>query len=75
MNRSLLNMNQAMLLFKNVKIIFWDDAILFVVYIRNRFPSHALENKIPYEIWFGRVPLVHHLRIFGSTCYALVPKE
>ena len=26
-------------------------------------------------MWFGHLPLVRHLRVFGSTCYALIPKE
>jgi hypothetical protein len=26
-------------------------------------------------MWNGRIPSVRHLRVFGSTCYALIPKE
>jgi hypothetical protein len=26
-------------------------------------------------MWYGHIPLVRHLRDFGSTCYALIPKE
>eukprot|EP00253_Pinus_taeda_P031153 PITA_31153 len=25
-------------------------------------------------MWYGHIPLVKHLRVFGSTCYALIPK-
>ena len=25
-------------------------------------------------MWYGLVPLVKHLRVFGSTCYALIPE-
>ena len=25
-------------------------------------------------MWYGHVPSVKHLRVFGSTCYALIPK-
>eukprot|EP00253_Pinus_taeda_P013784 PITA_13784 len=63
-----------MLFFKNVKIKFWDDAILCVAYIKNRCPSNAIRNNTPYEMWYGHVPSVKHLRVFGSTCYALIPK-
>jgi hypothetical protein len=42
---------------------------------KNRCPSHALKNKTPYEMWYGHIPSVRHLRVFGSTCYALIPKE
>ena len=26
-------------------------------------------------MWFGHLPSVRHLRVFGSTCYALIPKD
>ena len=35
----------------------------------------AKDNKTPHEMWFGHLPSVRHLRFFGSTCYALIPKE
>jgi transposase InsO family protein/adenylate kinase family enzyme len=75
MNMTLLNMVRSMMFFKNVKLMFWDDAVLCAVYVKNRCPSHALKNKTPYEMWYGHIPSVRHLRVFGSTCYALIPKE
>eukprot|EP00253_Pinus_taeda_P006706 PITA_06706 len=54
--------------------MFWADAVLCVAYIKNRCPSSPIRNKTPYELWYGHVPSVKHLRIFGSTCYALIPK-
>ena len=41
---------------------------------KNRCPSSAIRNKTPYELWYGHVPLVKHLRVFGSTYYDLIPK-
>ena len=67
-------MVRSMLFFKNVKIMFWADVVLCVAYIKNRCPSSAIRNKTPYELRYGHVPSVKHLRIFGSTCYALIPK-
>ena len=61
--------------FKNVKLMFWADAVLCVVYLRNRSPTHAINGKTPYEMRHGHIPSVKHLRVFGSTCYALIPKE
>jgi hypothetical protein len=34
-----------------------------------------LDEITPYEAWFGFKHRVKHLRVFGSVCYALVPKE
>ena len=75
MNRTLMNMARSMMFFKNVKLMFWGDAVVCATYLRNRSPSHVIEHKTPHEMWFGHLPSVRRLRIFGSTCYALIPKE
>ena len=41
----------------------------------NRHPTVAVEDKTPFEAWSGRKPSVNHLRVFGSICFAYVPKE
>ena len=68
-------MVRSMMFFKNVKLMFWADEVLCAIYIKNRFPSNSMKNKTPYEMWFGHIPSVKHRRVFGSTCYALIPKE
>jgi hypothetical protein len=75
MNMTLQNRVRSMLFLKNVKLMFWVDAILCVVYVRNISPCHALGNKTPYEMWYNHIPSMWHLRVFGFTCYALIPKE
>ena len=74
MNSTILNMVRSMVFFKYVKLMFWADVVLCVIYVKNRFPSSAIRNKTPYEMWYGHIPSVNHLRVFGSTCYALIPK-
>ena len=74
MNMTILNMVRSMMFFKNVKLMFWVDAVLCAIYVKNRCPSNAIRNKTPYEMWYGNIPSVKHLRVFGSTCYALIPK-
>jgi hypothetical protein len=51
----------SMMFFKNVKLKFWDDVILCVDNVKNKCPSHSLENKTPYEIWYGLIPSVRNL--------------
>ena len=62
------------LFFKNVKLMFWDDAVLCVVYVKKRCPSYAIRNKTSCEMSYGHILLVNHLRVFGSTCYVLILK-
>jgi len=45
------------------------------VYISNRCPTLVIRNKTPYEMWYGHIPSVRHLRVFGSSYYAFIPKE
>ena len=69
-------MERSIMFFKNVKLMFWGDVVVCATYLRNISPSHALEDKTsPHEMWFGHLPLVRHFRVFGSTWYALIPKE
>ena len=74
MNITLLNMVRSMMFFQNFKLMFWGEAVLCAVCIRNRRPSTAINNKSPYEMWYNRLPAVQHFRVFGSPCYALIPK-
>jgi hypothetical protein len=68
-------MVSSMMFFKNVKLMFWVDAVLYAVYVKKRSPFHALGNKNPYEMCYGSIPSMRHLKISCSTCYALIPKE
>ncbi|KMQ86600.1 retrotransposon unclassified [Lasius niger] len=52
----------------------WAEAINITVYILNRVPA-AGEDKTPYEQWFGKKPSIKHLRVFGTNCYTLIPKQ
>ena len=54
--------------FKNVKLMFWGDAVKCVAYLRNRSPSNALDNKTPHEMWFGHLPSIY-LFYYGYDCF------
>lgn len=45
------------------------------VYLRNRSPTKAVKGMTPFEAWTGEKPNVDHLRVFGCTVYAHVPKD
>jgi len=61
--------------FQKLSSTYWAEVIHTAVYLRNRSPTASLDEITPYEAWFGFKPRVKHLRVFGSVCYALVPKE
>ena len=55
----------SMMFFKNVKLMFWGEAVLYATYIRNRCPSSVINNKSPYEMWYNRLLAIQHFRVFG----------
>eukprot|EP00798_Chlamydomonas_sp_ICE-L_P010421 gene10421-biopygen7559 len=46
---------------------FWPYAFLAACYLRNRLPNQG--DKTPYELFFGVLPDVSLLRVFGCPCY------
>ena len=53
---------------------FWLEAVATTVYLKNRSPTKAVEKMTPYEAWFGKKPSLGHLKTFGCTAYAYIPK-
>lgn len=54
-----------MLKSKGVPGRFWGKAVTTVILVLNCAP--ALEDKTPYEAWYGHKPVVHFLRTFGCV--------
>ncbi|KAI5324560.1 hypothetical protein L3X38_033633 [Prunus dulcis] len=68
-------MAKCLMLEKKIPFEFWAEAVNTSVYILNRCPTKALSKKTPFEAYSGRKPGVKHLKVFGSLCYAHVPKQ
>jgi len=49
----------------------WAEAINTATFLRNRCPTKSLNDKTPYEAWFGEKPYVGFLRITGNKVIAL----
>lgn len=75
-NRTIVESARTMLHAKNLPKFLWAEAINTAVYLQNRVVSRTSSTeKTPFEIWHGVKPSVQHLRIFGATAYAHVPKQ
>lgn len=73
LNRTLIERVCACLYQADLQPRFWAEALNAVVYAKNRSPTVALKNMTPYEAWFGKKPDISNLRVFGCTCYVLIP--
>ncbi|GAV61376.1 hypothetical protein CFOL_v3_04903 [Cephalotus follicularis] len=74
-NRTVMEMSRCMLAEKKMPKRFWAEAVHTIVYLQNRLPVRALQNKTPIEAWAGVKPSERHLRVFGSICYFNVPEN
>jgi len=46
----------------------WGEATKTVVYVQNRIPHQALDNKTPEEVFTGVKPNIGHLRYLVVPC-------
>ena len=53
---------------------FWVEAASTAVFLQNRFPTKALEDKTPFEAWYGYKPSLNFLRVFGCVCFSHIPQ-
>ena len=73
-NRTLLEAARSMLAAKELPKKLWAEATLTASYVLNRTANSSVEEKTPYELWYGRKGAVDHLRIFGTECFVHIPK-
>eukprot|EP00798_Chlamydomonas_sp_ICE-L_P014937 gene14937-biopygen23998 len=66
-NEVVASMARTMLIESEMSKGFWTYAFTCASYLRNRLPSKR--GATPYERFFGQVPDVSLLRVFGTRCY------
>ncbi|GJY45460.1 retrotransposon protein, putative, ty1-copia subclass [Tanacetum coccineum] len=71
-NRTLLDMVRSMMNLTTLPLSFWDYALESVARILNMVPTKKVD-KTPYELWFGKVPNLSYLKVWG--CEALVKRD
>lgn len=72
-NRNIVTKARALLL--NKPKFLWAEAISTTVYLYNRTPHKAIDNKLPIELLNGETPSIAHLHVFGQRVYVHIPEE
>ncbi|GJY85814.1 putative RNA-directed DNA polymerase [Tanacetum coccineum] len=71
-NRTLLDMVRSMMNLTTFPLSFWDYALESATRILNMVPTKKID-KTPYEMWYGKVPNLSYLKVWG--CKALVKRD
>ena len=71
MNRTILQLERAMRLEKRLPESLWGEAVLHAVWIRNRSPTKALQDKTPTELLTGNKANLSMCREFGDDVFVL----
>ncbi|GJS80753.1 retrotransposon protein, putative, ty1-copia subclass [Tanacetum coccineum] len=71
-NRTLLDMVRSMMNLTTLPLSFWDYAPEIATCILNMVPTKKVD-KTPYELWYGKVPNLSYLKLWG--CEALVKQD
>ncbi|GJS33272.1 retrotransposon protein, putative, ty1-copia subclass [Tanacetum coccineum] len=68
-NHTLLDMVRSMMNLTTLPLSFWDYALESATRILNMVPTKKVD-KTPYELWYGKVPNLSYLKVWG--CEALM---
>ena len=74
-NRSLVQAALAMILTASLSKAYWEEAVATACYLQNQIPHSIEPDCTPYFQWFGKVPNLRHLRIFGCPAYTVQPLD
>lgn len=75
LNRTLVERVRCMLVQSGQPKCMWAEAFASANFIRNRSPSAADDTKTPYELFFGKLPDVSGMRVWGCDAFVHVPKQ
>jgi hypothetical protein len=63
-NRTLMDIIHSMLSYSTLPVELWMEALKTTAHILNRVPTKSVP-KTPYELWFGKKPMLNYLRVWG----------
>jgi len=72
LNNTIVERLRAVMLEYRFRKALWDELLMALFFLRNRSPT-ADGTATPYEPFYGQKPDDSHLRVLGSSAYALRP--
>ena len=75
LHRTIMNHARAIRYDSNLPPNMWGEAVKAVGYLKNRTPTRTLDDKTPFEVWYGEHPDVSHLRELGCKVWVHIPGD
>ena len=75
LNGTLVEMARTALHAAGLPLYWWEHALRYANYIRNRLPTRARMGVTPYELWTGVKPTLALARPFGCMALYYIPKR
>ena len=71
-NCTLVELVRAMIKVQDLPEFLWEPAVTHAAYLCNCSAMHAIKDKTPYELWYGKKPDVSHLCKFSAPIWVLL---
>ena len=75
LHRTIMNHACAIQCDSNLPPNMWREAMKAASHLKNRTPTRTLEDKTPFEMWYGERPDVSHLRKLGCKVWVHIPSD
>ncbi|MBW0523085.1 hypothetical protein O181_062800 [Austropuccinia psidii MF-1] len=69
-NCTILEKARCLMSMANLPNHYWAEAVNTAVFLSNLSPTPSRGNKLPYQLWNNRLPILSRLRTFG--CWAVI---
>ncbi|XP_073153100.1 uncharacterized protein [Henckelia pumila] len=70
-NRTLKEAARTMIADSGISQKFWAESVNTACYTQNRSMINKKVEKTPYEIWYGKVPVISYFKVFGCKYFIL----
>lgn len=74
-NRSVMDMSRCLMKEARVNKMYWPEIVQSAAFLKNRTLANTVEQKTPYEIFFGIRPSAKYLKLYGSRVYVRMPEQ
>ena len=74
-NRILVESARSMIHARDLPTKLWAEVVNTAAYVIYRTEPTSIAEMTPYELWLEKKAAVNHIKVFGSVCFAHIPKQ